>query len=300
MTEVTNTNIPVTNVPNKYFRVLVGISILAYSHEFVQSFLDFWTKLCMIKLEGITLEIAYKFTYRRPVHMAQEELAQFAVDSNCTHLLLMDDDIYDVTPQDLLNLLLADKDVIGGIMFTSKFPYAMCAFRRYNLKTRVAEQPILDGPARLYEIPPEQQVGIQACDLIPFGFTLIKTSVFNEIEKPWFHCDTQAPTDSWFMDSILDAGIKPYAHFDVWLNHNGCTRQTRPFLLQMGMEVNKNKGGVINITQEDMMRHNLIMDMKMKDAEVSRKDKEAGDLNFIGRAPDGNGLMTPQLQEEIK
>ena len=57
-----------------------------------------------------------------------------------THLLLMDDDIYDVTANDLFTLLEADKEVIGGIMFTSGFPHAMCAFRRFDLTKKVKEQ----------------------------------------------------------------------------------------------------------------------------------------------------------------
>ena len=281
-------------------RILIGVSILSYSHEFVQSFLNLWTQLCMIRNFGRKLEIAYKFAYRRPVHMAQEELAQFAIETGCTHVLLMDDDIYDVTVQDVQKLVDADKDVIGGIMFTSKFPHAMCAFRRYDIKTRVAQQPILDGPARLYELPPEQCVGVQPCDLIPFGLTLIKTSVFDKIEKPWFRCDTQAPTDSWFMDSILDAGITAYAHFDVWLNHAGCNRVTRDLMIQIGMKMNTaDPTKVIQLSQEEMRRHMLLMDLKMKDAEVLRQSLDASKQEFINlNAPLGNGVETPELKKE--
>ena len=295
MTEELKTNgvEPVWPVPHA--KVLIGVSILLYSHEFVQSFLTFWTALMTSRFPGFSLEVAYKFAYRRPVHMAQEELAQHAIAAGCTHVLLLDDDIYDVTPEDLMNLIQADKEVIGGIMFTSKFPYAMCAFRRYDIKTKVKDQPILDGIARLYEIPPDQQVGVQPADLIPFGFTLIKTSVFDKIDTPWFHCDTQAPTDSWFMDSIMDKGIKPFAHFGVWLNHAGCNRTTRPFLVQMGMAVNQaNSSKVIVITKEEMQRHQLIMDMKMKDAEEARKLVEAGETKFYNLTPIGNGVVTPK------
>lgn len=264
-------------------KILIGVSILAYSHEFVQSFLKFWTELCLMKHKERDIQITYHFCFRRPVHMAQEELAEIAIAAGCTHLLLMDDDIYDVTFQDLLNLIDADKDVVGGIMFTSRFPYAMCAFRRYDLKTRVAEQPILDGVARLYEVPPDQHHGVQECDLIPFGFTLIKTKVFQDIPKPWFHCDTQAPTDSWFMDAILDLGIKPYAHFGVLLNHNGCTVVTRPYLYQMEMaKIQASpKNRVIPLTGEEMQRHMMAMDLKMKDAELGRANADAGDKKFV-------------------
>ena len=268
-------------------KILIGVSILSYSHEFVQSFLDFWTSICMFRSPTRRIDIGYKFAYRRPVHMAQEELAEFAVQTGCTHLLLMDDDIYDVTIPDLIKLIDADKDVIGGVMFTSKFPYAMCAFRRYDIKTRVAEQPLLDGPARLYEIPPDQCVGVQPCDLIPFGLPLIKTKVFENIPKPWFHCDTQAPTDSWFMDSILDVGIKPYVHFDVWLNHAGCTRVTKPFLTNMNMEKERlNPSRVITITNEEMTRHMLTMDLKMKDAELKRAELDKREQVFVNASED--------------
>ena len=103
----------------------------------------------VFKHKGRKFHVGYKFIYRKPVHAAEEQLAELAVSSECTHLLLMDDDIYDVTVQDMLKLLDADKDVVAGIMHTSGFPYAMCAFRRYNTKTKVADQPILKGPARL-------------------------------------------------------------------------------------------------------------------------------------------------------
>ena len=276
-------------------KILIGVSILAYSHEFVQSFLNFWTGLCFMKAPGRQVELAYKFAFRRPVHMAQEELAEYAVNTKCTHLLLLDDDIYDIKAEDLLKLVAADKEVIGGIMFTSRFPHAMCAFRRYDIKTRVADQPIMDGPARLYEIPLDQQVGVQPADLIPFGFTLITTSVFKDVEKPWFHCDTQAPTDSWFMDKIMDAGIQPYAHFDVWLNHNGCNRVTRPFMIQMGMAVNQSQSDkIIVLSQEEMKVHTLMMDMKMKDAEELRKATEASKLLVVRHeALAGVGVSTP-------
>jgi len=154
-------------------KILIGVPILAWTHEFAQSFLNFWTDLMTYQHKGRKFHIGYHFMYRVPVHKAEETLAQMAVDSGCTHLLLMDDDIYDVTVKDFLTLLDADKDVVAGVMHTSGFPYAMCAFRRYDTKTKVADQPILKGPARLYEVPPEQRKGLQKVDLVPFGFTLI-------------------------------------------------------------------------------------------------------------------------------
>ena len=263
-------------------RILIGIPILSWTHEFAESFLSFWTSLMTYQHKGRKFHVGYRFMHRRPVHMAEEELAQFAVDTGCTHLLLMDDDIYDVTPEDLLKLLDADKDVISGIMFASGFPYAMCAFRRYNAETKVADQPILKGPCRLYEIPPEQRVGAQPVDLVPFCFTLIKTSVFKKVEKPWFTCNTQAPTDSWFMDSVMAKGIQPYAHFDVWLNHRGVTKENQALMVQMGMiKAQKGQGTIVALTPEEMQRHEVFMRVKLEEAEKKIKEDVKSKLKMF-------------------
>lgn len=271
-------------------KILIGVPILAWTHEFAQSFLSFWTELMTFKHKGRKFHVGYQFVYRVPVHKAEEQLAQLAVDSGCTHLLLMDDDIYDITVGDFLKLLDADKDVVGGIMHASGFPYSMCAFRRYDAKTKVADQPILKGPARLYEIPPQNRVGLQKVDLIPFGFTLIKTGVFKDMKKPWFSSDNQAPTDSWFADRMLSKKREYFAHFDVWLNHRGVTRETQPHWVQMGLIKARLAGGnhAITITPEEMRRHEAMMTIKLAEAEAKLKIDNINKLKFMEKSKTKN------------
>lgn len=266
-------------------KILIGVPILAWTHEFAESFLKFWTDLMTFNRKGRRFHVGYKFMYRLPVHKAEETLAQLAMDSGCTHLLLMDDDIYDVTAEDLMKLLDADKEVVGGIMYASGFPHALCAFRRYDTKTKVSDQPLLKGPARLYTIPKEQQVGIQKVDLIPFCFTLIKTSLFKKLKKPWFNPDNQAPTDSWFADTVLGVDGEYYAHFGVWLNHRGCSRETQPAMMQLGMiKAQKRTGSVIRLTPEEMKRHEAMMRIKLADAETILKKAEVEKLSFLEKS----------------
>ncbi|MBU2052501.1 hypothetical protein KKH13_04830 [Patescibacteria group bacterium] len=281
--------IPVVEKPVP--KVLIGVPILSWTHEFATSFLRFWTDLMTCHYEGVKFHVGYEFAYRRPVHMAEEDLAQKAIDSGCTHLLLMDDDIYDITSKDFVTLLQADKDVVGGIMHASGFPYAMCAFRRYDLDASVAEQPILKGPARLYEIPPEQRVGLQKVDLIPFAFTLIKTEALKKLKRPWFTCNNQAPTDSWFADSVLTGGMEYYAHFDVWLNHRGVHRDNQNLWVQMGMVESKRTGSntIVELTPEDMKRHEVMMRMKLEDAEKRSKENCLGKMKFFSKEVEGVG-----------
>lgn len=266
-------------------KILIGVPILAWTHEFATSFLSFWTDLMTFKQEGVKFHVGYEFMYRKPVHMAEEALAEHAINTGCSHLLLMDDDIYDITAKDLVTLLLANKDVVSGIMHASGFPYAMCAFRRYNLDTAVADQPILKGPARLYEIPPDQRNGLQKVDLVPFCFTLIKTEVFSKLRKPWFTCNTQAPTDSWFADTLLAKGLEYYAHFDVWLNHRGVTRHNVQKWVELGMIDSqvKNAGNVVVLSPDDMKRHEVTMRMKLEEAEKEAKKRGLEKQKFFDR-----------------
>lgn len=275
-------------------KILIGVPILAWTHEFATSFLNFWTDVMTYDHKGRKFHVGYKFMYRKPVHMAEEDLAQFAIDSGCSHLLLMDDDIYDITAEDLLKLVDADKDVIGGIMYTSGFPHAMCAFRRFDRKSKVADQPILKGPARLYEMPPQLRVGIQKVDLIPFAFTLIKTDVFKGLKKPWFKCNTQAPTDSWFADRMLAKKLEYYAHFGVWLNHRGVTRDNQPLHVQLGLRNQQAKAGnqIITLTPEEMRRHEIMMTQKLLDAETKLKASATDKQPFFEKSK-GSNIAVP-------
>lgn len=58
----------------------------------------------------------------------------------------------------------------------------------------------------------------------------------------------------------------------VRLNHAGCNDLTRPFLIQKGLEEAKAKqAGIVNLTQEDMARHEVMLHNKMKEAETKIK-----------------------------
>jgi hypothetical protein len=284
---------------------MIGIPILNYSHDFVTSFLKFWTQICnMPEKDGKRpVQVGYQFMYRKPVHLAEIELVKIAQWNKCTHILLMDDDIYDITVTDMQKLIDADKDVISGVMYASGFPYSMCVFRRYDTNKKVIDQPADNTMCRLYEVPctcPKCGFGlshwdvkfcpicgavtdnmIQKADLVPFPFTLIKMSVFDKIKKPWFHCTDGYPTDSWFCDRCHEAGIGVYGHMGVRLNHNGVNDLTRPYLTEMGLAKKRSlgeAGGLINVSPEEMNKHQFILNNKMREAEDRLKTK----LEFVG------------------
>lgn len=284
---------PISPPAEGKMRIMIGVPMLAVSYEFFESFLKFWTAL--IAQRDSRYEITYHFAYRKPVHMAEEYLVKTALFNKCTHILLMDDDIFDVTPADLNKLVDAKKEFISGIMHASKFPHAMCAFRRYDVAKKVIDMPSDNSMYRLYEIQPkcphcsfaqpawdvnfcygcgkEIDIEIQEVDLTPFPFTLIDLKVFDKIKKPWFHCTNEYPTDSWFCDRLMEAGIKPHAHMTVRLNHAGVTDETKPFFSQMGMIKMQRSKAVVTLSPEQMDIHQALLHNRMKEVEESIKPK---------------------------
>ena len=274
-------------------RVLIGIPLLTVTFEFLDSFLKFWTELILNK--NPNYDIGYCFAHRKPVHMAEEFLVNVAQYNKCTHILFMDDDIYDIHRADLEKLLASDKDVIGGVMHASKFPHAMCVFRRFNPELKVIDMPVDNSIYRLYEVPCicckcKVQLShwdmkfcpacgaandniIQQADLIPFAFTLMKLSVFDKIKKPWFHCTTKYPTDSWFADRLIEAGLTEYGHMGIRLNHAGINDNTKPHYVNMGMQKAQQQKAVIILTPEDMDKHQFMLMNKMKETEAKMREK---------------------------
>jgi len=265
--------------------------------KFMESFLKLWTELTIRQTKNeLKYEIGYHFVKGKPVHLAETFAVQVARTNKCSHIILMDDDIYDVTA-DMVNMLYeAEKDVITGVMRTSGFPYAQCIFRRHNTEATVSSQPSQKGLFRLYEVPCrcpfcfEEKIianfptwdtqwcyhcrkelpkdfPIQPIDLIPFPFTLIKMSVFERIKQPWFHCNTVFPTDSWFADRCIEAGIQEYVHMMIRFNHRGITDENFQHHFNMSLQETQKNGGVIELSPEQMEAHISMMEGKMNKAE---------------------------------
>lgn len=85
-----------------------------------------------------------------------------AIKKDCTHILLVDDDmIYE--PDSLERLLAHDKDIVGGTAYT-----------KYEQQELIIEY--LD----------EKEGDLFKCAAIGGGLLLIKTKVFLKIKQPWF------------------------------------------------------------------------------------------------------------------
>jgi len=126
-----------------------------------------------------------------------------AVNAGCDYLLMVDDDmIYE--PNTLEELLLCDKDIVGGVYKT-----------KYEQQEDVVEY--LD----------DQREGLFECGALGGGLMLIKCSVFKEIPQPWYgyiwndNGSIKESNDWYFCHNARSQGIKSWVNSNITAKHIG-------------------------------------------------------------------------------
>ena len=166
------------------------------------------------------------FPYRRNITDADNEIAYMAISNGFDYIFRMDDDVWGFQPGFVNKLIDADKEFISGVMYVAGFPYSRCAFYRTD-KTKTLPEIYKKRLLMLSEV---EGTGVVECDLTATPFTLIKTTIFEKIMTPYYEYQKDVASDSIFCQKLLDAGIQPYAHLGVLLNHRHVTPWNRHFL----------------------------------------------------------------------
>ena len=138
-------------------------------------------------------------------------IIQQALDNDCTHVFLMDDDV--IVPQDaIIKLLSHDKDIVCGLYLMRGFPHFPVIF----------DEPFPDGQCKYMFLTSDKQalVPIVNCG---FGIVLINTRVFKGMEKPWVRLG-EIIKDGWcddigFFNRAREAGFKLFCDLDVRAGH---------------------------------------------------------------------------------
>ena len=166
------------------------------------------------------------FPYRRPITDAENDIVQMAITTGADYIFRMDDDVWGFQKNFVNRLLDADKEFISGTMFVAGFPYSRCAFKRKDPSKTLVEI----FQKKLMELDEVEGTGVVPCDLTATPFTLIKMSVFEKILTPYYEARPGTAQDSVFCQKLLDAGIQPYCHLGVELNHRHVTPWNRHYL----------------------------------------------------------------------
>lgn len=163
------------------------------------------------------------FPYQMNWWDANNEIWNIALRHKFTHILRIDDDVWNVPMDGFSKLYAADKDVIGAAYPNRRFPYTVCALNR------TTEDSLVDtssqGNLTLKAVQNYGYAGedILPCDLVGFGMTLIKVAPFKYLERPMYKGQETCPDDTYFAQVCLDNNIKQFVHFGVRLHHRHVT-----------------------------------------------------------------------------
>ena len=155
-----------------------------------------------------------------------------SLDPRPERIFFLDDDVI-VHPYCLVQLLKADKDIIGGVYYT---------------KEEFAE-PLMFGPAGTGTIPYHPGGGVKRIETIGGGMSLVRLDVYEQMAKTldlgtdvrgnprWYYTSGDQPgeqqinEDAWFCERAREAGYKVYADqhpYAFGWHHNRITDQGYP------------------------------------------------------------------------
>ena len=131
-------------------------------------------------------------------------IATQAVNSGCDYLFFVDDDMV-FPPETLEELLLCEKDIVGGVYKT-----------KYEVQEDVVEYLDDERPQGLFKVK-----------ALGTGCLLIKTDVFRKLPQPWFKYEwndngsVKRSHDWIFCEDARNAGIDVWALNTLKIGHIG-------------------------------------------------------------------------------
>lgn len=171
--------------------VTIGITINRQSH-FSPSFLAHYA---MLQKPRATENLVEMGVY------IDENRNNIVEKSTGKYIFFLDSDI--VLPSDaLIRLLSHNLDIVSGLYFNWKFPHTPQAYIEVN---------------GLYK-PILEYSGLMEVDAVGAGCLLVKRSVFDSLEKPWFK-KTELTEDFYFCRKARERGFKIYLDSTVKCGH---------------------------------------------------------------------------------
>lgn len=147
------------------------------------------------------------------LHKNREDVAKHAIKEGYSHIFFVDSDMC-FAAEVLKRLLEDDKDIVGV---------------HYNCRhlPLVSTVKITDDDGKLVAKTEEIPHALFKVHAVGTGCVLIKTSVFEKIEKPWFWYgdidkpETYTGEDIWFCRQAAKAGIDTWVDGNLQVGHEG-------------------------------------------------------------------------------
>lgn len=172
---------------------------------------EFTSSLLSMKQPGGAGAVVFAKTVRTLIAPARNLLTKAALDMRSEFLLFIDSDMV-FGGESLMRLLMRACDhnisIIGGLAYKRRAPFEPAIMRRIGKKWKYCT---VTDPPGVYEI-----------DGIGMAFTLIRTSVFKDLKKPYFYPDKKGLRED--LNFCLDAkkaGHRIFVDTTVQVGHLG-------------------------------------------------------------------------------
>lgn len=180
-------------------RILIGVPMFKPHPRFLESLRRFFN------LAVLSHKIELKIVRNKSLVNAQNEIANYFIQSDYDYLLFLEDDHWGHSVEMLNTLIDSNKQVCGIKYFSRHYPYVCCQ--------------MVNG---MNVISPKS--GCKPVTVTGFGMTLITKEVFIRLDKPYFRVNKKGEgfaTDKDFCERLIKLGIQPYGCFDYCLIHRG-------------------------------------------------------------------------------
>lgn len=144
----------------------------------------------------------------RLIDDARNCIADIFLKKDYDYLLFLDDDHSGHSLEMVDELLRIDADIAAIKCYSRFFPYSS------NLMDYSK-----NGTADY--VPKDFKCGHEQCDLVGFGMTLVKKSVFQKLPRPFFLGVNNFKEDNFFCGNAKSFGLKIVGCFDYLLTHAG-------------------------------------------------------------------------------
>ena len=185
-------------------KVLIGVITDEYARR-----ADFYDWFNMLEKPSGSL---ISFCHARSPAKGRNLLVEQALTHDCSHILFIDDDMA-YRPNALNQLLEHDASIVTGLYLFRAYPHQPLLFDCFDELGNAHVTSLRNGN-RLIEVV--------AAGL---GFCLIKTDVFNRLEKPWFRLG-ELNSEEWcddigFFHRVYKSGIKVFCDTECMVGHMG-------------------------------------------------------------------------------
>jgi hypothetical protein len=210
-------------------KLLIGVPWHKPDQRFIESLSSFLSELKKYE-QHYKVEIAE--VRDKSLVEAQNIISAYFIDGDFDYLLLIENDNWGFTRNHLKALLSANTEVCAMHYHSRHFPYFSCNMRKIEGRTD-------EGGPLFAET--HTKSGYAECDLVGYGMTLYKRSVFEKLEEPYFRLNKFGGPESYatdidFSERCKEKGIKLIGCFEYTLNHRDVNKDNVMQLRLDGMK----------------------------------------------------------------